>query len=101
MIKVVHCQKDDYDVYIGREMKSFSLPQSKWHNPFKTGIDGTKEEVLIKYRNHVLQSPELMGSLDELSGLTLGCWCKPESCHGDVLVDLLQGKNNKRKMPFS
>ena len=25
---------------------------------------------------------------DELKGKTLGCFCKPKSCHGDVLVEL-------------
>lgn len=24
-----------------------------------------------------------------LKGKTLGCWCKPEACHGDVLVELV------------
>ena len=27
-----------------------------------------------------------MDSLLELKGKTLGCWCKPEDCHGDILV---------------
>lgn len=31
----------------------------------------------------------LMKSLPELKGKTLGCWCKPYPCHGDVLVELL------------
>lgn len=29
-------------------------------------------------------------TLDELKGKTLGCWCKPECCHGDVLINLLK-----------
>ena len=24
----------------------------------------------------------------ELKGKTLGCWCKPYPCHGDVLAEL-------------
>ena len=27
--------------------------------------------------------------LEELEGKTLGCWCKPKTCHGDVLVELV------------
>jgi hypothetical protein len=26
----------------------------------------------------------------ELDGRTLGCWCKPLACHGDILVELLE-----------
>ena len=37
-MKVVHCKKSMYDVYIGRP--------SKWSNPFKIGEDGTREEVI-------------------------------------------------------
>ena len=69
-------------VYIGRP--------SKWGNPFKVGVDGTRGEVIEKYRDHVLSTPELMGSLYELEGKDLGCWCKPNPCHGDVLEELLQ-----------
>jgi hypothetical protein len=24
----------------------------------------------------------------ELKGKVLGCWCKPDACHGDVLAEL-------------
>jgi len=26
-----------------------------------------------------------MDSLIELKGKTLGCWCHPKQCHGDIL----------------
>jgi hypothetical protein len=82
-MKVVHCKKSQYDVYIGRP--------SKWGNPYEIGKDGNREQVIAKYREYVTSTPELMGSLSELKGKTLGCWCKPASCHGDVLVDLCKG----------
>ena len=77
---VVHCKRDSYDVYIGRG--------SKWGNPFKLGADGTREEVIAKYEDWILTQPDLMSSLGELQGKTLGCWCSPKACHGDVLVRL-------------
>jgi len=80
---VVHCKKQHYDVYIGRP--------SKWGNPFSIGIDGTREEVIAKYAEWIVQQPELMNSLYELRGKVLGCWCKPKACHGDVLVELTEG----------
>jgi hypothetical protein len=52
------------------------------------GRDGTRGDVIAKYRAWVLKQPELMGALDELRGRDLVCWCAPLACHGDVLVDL-------------
>ena len=78
--KVVHCKKAGFDVYIGRP--------SKWGNPFVIGKDGNREQVIEKYRRWVLGQPALMAALPELKGKTLGCWCAPHPCHGDVLVEL-------------
>jgi len=77
---VVHCKKAPYDVYIGRP--------SKWGNPFVIGRDGTREEVIKKYKAWIKTQPHLMASLHELKGKTLGCWCAPRPCHGDVLEEL-------------
>lgn len=86
MTKVVHCKKEKFDVYIGRP--------SKWGNPF-TFKQGTiaefvvpKDEVLTRYETWLKQQPELMAALHELKGKTLGCWCKPAACHGDILARL-------------
>ena len=70
---VVHCKKEKYDVYIGRP--------SKWGNPFVIGKDGTREEVIEKYREYILNKPELLKDLAELKGKILGCWCSPFNCH--------------------
>lgn len=93
---LVNLNKEPYDVYIGRG--------SKWGCPFTTIKDRptlakeivqTKEEALEKYKQYVLSNSELMGSLHELEGKTLGCFCKPEKCHGDVLLELLTQKKLK------
>jgi hypothetical protein len=85
---VVHCQKSKYDVYIGRANRSFGLLGSKWSNPFKIGVDGTRLEVIEKYRQWLLGQPELLKDLPSLRGKILGCWCAPNSCHGYVLEEL-------------
>jgi hypothetical protein len=82
MTRVVHCKKQSYDIYIGRP--------SKWGNPFKIGRDGNRKEVIEKYRNYILMDNELMESLNELKDKVLGCWCSPELCHGDVLIELMK-----------
>lgn len=89
---VVHCLYEYYDVYIGRWHPLVPV-HSKWANPFRIGKDGTREEVIEKYRAYLLKNKELMASLHELDGKVLGCWCKsperPETpCHGDVLIDI-------------
>ena len=82
---------DNYDVYIGRLNNYKGLPQSKWANPFYISRDGTREEVIDKYKGYILSSPDLVIALPELKDKVLGCWCKPEACHGDILVELVDG----------
>jgi hypothetical protein len=31
-----------------------------------------------------------LGRLHELKGKKLGCWCKPQACHGDILTKLIE-----------
>lgn len=61
---------------------------SFWGNPFHIGVDGTRREVIAKYRAMVLSRPDMVARLPELRGKTLGCWCKPKPCHADVLAEL-------------
>jgi hypothetical protein len=82
--RVVHCKREKYDIYIGRP--------SKWGNPFMIGKDGNRQEVIRKYREYILSNDKLLNDLHELKGKTLGCWCKPSACHGDVLVELIEEK---------
>lgn len=86
---IVHCKKDKYDIYIGRP--------SKFGNPFAIGKDGTREEVIEKYKEWITNGDGmyLLKDLHELEGKVLGCWCTPKACHGDVLIELLQNKRSK------
>lgn len=67
-------------VYIGRS--------SKWGNPFKIGVDGTRDGVIAEYRAYLLNRQDLMDALPELREKVLVCHCHPLPCHGDVLADL-------------
>lgn len=90
-MKVVHCMREKYDVYIGRGKGSI------WGNPF-THKDGTfakfkvdtREEAVERYREYILNSPRLLEHLHELKGKVLGCWCSPKACHGDILIELIK-----------
>ena len=78
---VVHNKKNLYDVYIGRP--------SKWGNPFMIGRDGTRGEVISKYKAWLDSYPELKACAKlELRDKVLGCWCAPFACHGDVLAEI-------------
>lgn len=87
--KVVHCKKEKYDILISRP--------SIWGNPYshKSGTlakfkTNTRAESIEKYREYILNNPELLSLLHTLEGKILGCWCKPKPCHGDVLVELIK-----------
>lgn len=95
-----------FDIYIGRRwtLGGWDLPQSEFANPFKKGRDGTLEEILEKYEAHIRGSPELMRKVCELEGFTLGCWCVPEPCHGQVLLKLIEevcGNLNEKVLLYS
>lgn len=87
------------NVYIGRQgivfvdKVRFPPRASKWHNPYKVSAKGyTREEALDLYRAHLLnmlKDADTMKEFLELKGKTLGCWCKPDACHGDIIVELL------------
>lgn len=75
--RVVHKNREAFDVYIGRG--------SLWGNPFVIGRDGDRDDVVRKYEEHFLSRPDLRAKVYLLAGKRLGCFCAPKSCHGDVL----------------
>ncbi len=78
-------------VKIGEEFFEIVIDRNtKWGNPFRIGRDGTRQEVIAKYRAWVVTQPHLMADLPSLAGKALGCHCKPLMCHGDVLADLVE-----------
>jgi predicted Zn finger-like uncharacterized protein len=84
---IVHCKKSSYDVYIGRPLK--------WGNPFSIGRDGTRAEVIAKYRAWITKQDHLLKDLPELKDKVLGCWCHPKPCHGHVLIELIEALDEK------
>lgn len=74
-------------LYIGRfcSKGAWSLPGSKWRNNFIISQRNSRESCISNYEKQLLTGG-LYRDLYQLLGQTLGCWCKPESCHGDVLV---------------
>lgn len=83
---VVNKKSQAYDVYIGRG--------SKWGNPFRidysTGY--TRDKVIEMYREYMLQCISeghfTFDDFRELANKKLGCYCYPNNCHGNVLVEI-------------
>jgi len=69
--------------------------------PGQRHVSGSEEgksrhDVIDLYRawiqDKLATEPGFADKLEALRGKTLGCWCKPERCHGDVIVELLKEK---------
>jgi hypothetical protein len=68
-------------VYVGRP--------TKFGNHFVVGEDGTRREVIKKYRDYLKKRPVLLSAIKkELKGKDLVCWCAPLPCHADVLLEI-------------
>jgi len=93
MESVVHINKDPYDVLIDRTT-IWGNPYSHRENTLAIYKVKTRKESIDKYREYILNNPELLEKLPELRGKVLGCWCKPLPCHGDILIELLNQRVN-------
>lgn len=92
--QVVNRRFDSYDVYIGRG--------SKFGNPFEIGPDGTRDEVIEKFRvffYEKLKKERFLKAVEKLKGRRLGCYCRPKEgfrgrllCHGQHIFSFLEHK---------
>lgn len=83
---VVNIRTTPCQVFIGRP--------SKFGNPFKIGRDGNREQVIKKFKKYFCQrlknDPAFKKSVQNLIDVeTIGCYCAPEPCHGDIIRDYL------------
>jgi len=85
MTKIVNKFHHPYDTYIGRG--------SLWGNQFVIGKDGSREEVIAKYKVWFYQKLKTDETFRKetlkLKNRTLGCFCKPKPCHGDIICEFL------------
>ena len=63
-------------------------------NPYAIGFDGDREDVIRKFkydfdRDYLKEGAAVKEKLKKLRGKRLGCHCKPEPCHGDILVEYI------------
>ena len=96
MTKVVNMYKEPYDVYIGRKGKD---QDGYFGNPFPLKDGEDRGATIERYREYFTKrietDKEFKLRVESLKGKTLGCFCKPQACHGDVIKEYLDGMQNK------
>jgi len=90
MTNVVNIRTSGYDVYIGRAGKG---QDGYFGNPFRLRASESRGATIERYREYFYErlktDPEFKSRIHELKGKTLGCFCKPYACHGDVIAEYL------------
>lgn len=88
--KVVNLYKESYNIYIGRAGKG---EDGYYGNPIvlKQGEErgATIERFKEYFYNRIETDEEYRQNILKLKNKTLGCFCKPNKCHGDVYVEYL------------
>lgn len=97
VVNIYH--KIPYDVYIGRQGKGqdgyFGNPVVAGQPcPFCDEIHRLPGDTLPCFRAYmefrVQNDEEFASKVKNLAGKTLGCFCKPKPCHGDVIVEWIE-----------
>lgn len=95
MAKVVNIKKEKCDVYIGRG-SIFGNPYThipKQYTKAQFQVK-TRQEAIDKYREYfykrIEEDSEFLDAVLLLKGKTLGCYCKPLDCHGDIILQFLE-----------
>lgn len=88
--RVVNLRREPYDVYIGRAGHGHD---GYFGNPFTLKEHG--KEALTLYLHYFVdrwsRDPGFRDRVTALQGKVLGCFCKPGSCHGDIIAAWLDG----------
>lgn len=99
MTKVVNLYKEKYDVYIGRAGKK---QDGYFGNPYQIGKicsrcneihkDGGSTLNCFKeyFEERIENDKQFKEKILELKDKTLGCFCKPNPCHGDIILEYLE-----------
>ena len=90
MVTVVNLRSSAFDVYIGRAGHG---QDGRFGNPFVVGRDGVRGECVEKFRAW-FHGPSKQAYEMRVRAITeiprdakLGCFCKPNACHGDVIAE--------------
>ena len=80
----------DGAIYVGRP--------TIWGNPFKVGPDGTRAEVIERYRIYFYAEAQdhlRLMARQLLTGKDLICWCWPLDCHARIILEYVNGETDR------
>lgn len=110
---LVHCKRDTYDTYIGRagaveggtpdgisdkhSMANTSIGERGWlGNPYPEAEYGREQCIELferDFTDRIESDAAFRRAVDALEGEILGCWCVPEACHGEAIIDYIHDDN--------
>ena len=70
-----------------RKNEKSSIPNSTKIGNYTNCI--ISPDAYIYFGNKIDNDPIFKARILELKGKTLGCFCKPNSCHGDIIAEYL------------
>ncbi len=93
---VVNINKEPVDIYIGRAGRG---EDGYFGNPFRIGHGISREDAVKRFQRYfadrIEKDSEFKRRILALKGKRLGCFCKPQACHGDVIADWLNKMEQK------
>ena len=97
MNKIVHVNREPFDVYMGREWDRH--PRSPWHNPFNVVYSEITRKIAIEKFAAYFYAPEQKWLRDKAFAeinpeAVLGCWCAPLKCHAEIVAGYLEWKRS-------
>ncbi len=110
MTKIVNLYKENYDVYIGRPGKQqdgyFGNPVAIGKScPVCESVHTDGESTLPCYEQYLKSRLEADSDFKKrvknLQNKTLGCFCKPKPCHGDILIKYITLLNKQNETVIS
>ena len=110
--EIVNLANDPYDEYIGRGIKYHTHMMTGDIEPGEEGWLGnphpigwcdicheyhSRDECIAQFKkdfyNKINAEPGFKNSVLKLKGKCLGCYCKPQNCHGDVIKEWLDAQS--------
>lgn len=92
LVNIKDAPEEAWDVYIGRGNSHYGVSDSRFANPF-TLDDFSRQEAVNLYKlwfyHRVRTCNEFANAARDLHGKTLACWCVPQTCHGEVILQWL------------
>ena len=82
-------QDGDNNLYIGRYCAGLRV-SSLWGNPFRITNTISREISIERFTAYFKNNPKMQQDLWQLCFKEMGCWCVPDQCHGQVLIDAVK-----------